>query len=72
MPMICCGRCLGLVRVGRELDAAALAAAAGVDLRLDDDGHAELGRDGARLRAGVVATRPRGTGTPYCASSSLA
>ena len=36
------GRCLGLVRVVRDLDAAGLAATADLDLRLDDDGAAEL------------------------------
>src|SRR5450830_1179639 len=39
----------GLVRSLRELDASALAASAGVDLRLDDDASAELFRDPARL-----------------------
>jgi hypothetical protein len=56
----------GFVRVVRELDAAALAAAAGVDLRLDDDAAAELLRglpcfvgivddDSARRRHSVAA-----------------
>ena len=64
-------RRFGLVRRGGELDAAALAAAAGVDLRLDDGRDAELARDVPRL-CGVYATRPRGTGTPYLARSSFA
>ena len=40
---------LGLVRRVGELDAAALAATAGVDLRLDDDGLADLLRDRSRV-----------------------
>ena len=50
----------------RELDAAALAAAAGVDLRLDDDhAAAEARGDLAALRRRLNATSPRGTGTPW-------
>ena len=53
MPSMCRGDALGLVGVLRELDAAALAAAAGVDLRLDDDdAAAEPARDLAGLGGG--------------------
>ena len=46
MPIICARERLGLVGRLRELDAAAFAAAAGVDLRLDDDdAAAEASRD---------------------------
>ena len=37
MPIICLAMLLGFVGRFRELDAAAFAAAAGVNLRLDDD-----------------------------------
>ena len=40
---------LGLFRGLHDLDAAALAAAAGVDLRLDHDGRSETARDGGRV-----------------------
>ena len=64
------GACLGVVARLGDLDAAALAAAAGVDLRLDhDDLVAGLGDQllGRRLapRRGCSAGRPLGTGTPY-------
>ena len=50
MPRICAGELRDLVERARELDAAALAAAAGVDLRLDDpDRAAELLRRLGRL-----------------------
>ena len=58
------GEPLGFLGRLGELDAAALAAAAGVDLRLDDDRPPEPLRDVARLRRRVNATSPRGTGTP--------
>ena len=56
-----------------DLDAAALAAAAGVDLRLDDDGAAAepLG-DGRRASAALTMTSPCGTGTPYFARIAFA
>ena len=49
-----------------DLDAAALAAAAGVDLRLDDDGAAaEPLRPPPVASAALKMTSPCGTGTPY-------
>ena len=60
MPRIWPASCLDLVERARELDAAALAAAAGVDLRLDDpDRAAELLRrlDGLLHAEGRVAAR---------------
>ncbi len=52
-------RLLDLVRAGRELDAAGLAAAAGEHLRLDDDRAAELlrGRAGLLRRVGAAPVR---------------
>ena len=50
MPIICAGDLLRLLGRLGELDAAALAAAARVDLRLDDDRAAETPGDVARLR----------------------
>ena len=51
MPIIVARELLGFVRRLGELDAAAFAAAAGVNLRLDDDdAAAEAPRDVARLR----------------------
>ena len=63
-----------LVLRARELDAAGLAAAAGMDLRLD---HPDLAppsrvRRLDRLGGGVGDRRPRGTATPNFASSSFA
>ena len=55
---------LGLLRRLRELDAAALAAAAGVNLRLDDDDVAAEAAAAARRLRALKATSPRGTGTP--------
>ena len=60
----------------RDLDAAALAAAAGVDLRLDDD---DVGARVAVCTLGiaasasstVIAGMPIGTGTPYFRNSCL-
>jgi hypothetical protein len=52
----------GVLGASRQLDAAALAAAAGVDLRLDDDhGAAETAGD-VVASAGIEVTSPRGTG----------
>ena len=60
-----------LRRLG-ELDAAAFAAAAGMNLRLDDDdAGAETPRDLAGFD-GVNATSPRGTGTPWRARIAFA
>ena len=51
MPRICAGLLHGVVRVGGQLHAAGLAAAAGLDLRLDDRAAAEsLGHLARRLR----------------------
>ena len=64
---------LGFVGRLGELDAAALAAAAGVNLRLDDDdAAAEAPGDRRRASAALNATSPRGTGTPWRARMALA
>ena len=65
LPEQRCGDRLGLVGAVGDLDAAGLAAAAGVNLRLDHDRRRR--RDGRRCRrppAAENATSPRGTGTP--------
>ena len=56
----------------RELHATCLAAATGLDLRLDDDGLANL--RGRRLRpaSASVTTSPKMVGTSWAANSSLA
>ena len=60
----------------RELDAAALAAAAGVDLRLDDDNRIAAAEKScfaaASASSSVVAISPAGTATPYFRRISLA
>ncbi len=61
------GGLLGILGVVHDLDAAGLAAAAGLHLRLHDDGAADLLGGGPRL-GGVSATMPCSTGTP-CASN---
>ena len=60
-----------MAAVSVAVDEPALAAAAGVDLRLDDDLAAELLGDGARL-GGSRCDAASGTATPYFANSSLA
>ena len=59
MPIILAARASASAGVCGELDAAALAAAAGVDLRLDDDARPDaLGdRPGLRRRFGDLAAR---------------
>jgi hypothetical protein len=67
------GELFRLVDVLRDLDAAALAAPAGVDLRLDDDGprrRAALAALSASSKE--VAISPLGTATPYLRRISLA
>ena len=65
------GEVVHLLQGLRHLDAAALAAAAGVDLRLDDpDLAAELARRGIRLGHRKAGT-PRGVATPYLRRISL-
>ena len=70
------GVLLGLVDGPRDLHAAALAAAAGVNLRLDDDAGRAIGEELACRRptasSSVLATSPRGTATPYFARMSFA
>ena len=63
MPRIFSASSCGLVGILGELDAAALAAAAGVDLRLDDDAAAERLAI-SRASSGLAVTSPRGTATP--------
>ena len=72
MPKIARDRGLGVGAGLRDLDAAALAAAAGVDLRLDDDDVARRSRCctfgiAAIASSTVIAGMPTGTGTPYFA-----
>ena len=67
------GRRLRLAGVLDDLDAAALAAAAGVNLRLDDNGAAaEPLRPRAAASAALKMTSPCGTGTPYFARRAFA
>ena len=64
MPIIFSAAACASAGILDDLDPAALAASAGVDLRLDDDGAAaEPLRDRGRL-GGVKMTSPCGTGTP--------
>ena len=64
---------LGLIRGLGELDAARLAAPTRVDLCLHDDDVAPTKpRVAASASAGVVASVPAGTGTPYSRNNSLA
>ena len=72
MPRISARVLLGLVRRVGELDPAGLAAPAGQHLRLDDDRRADRLGSGARLLAGVVASRPSETGMPKRAEQLLA
>ena len=73
MPSIFARALLGLVGRLDDLDAAALAAAAGVDLRLDDDdAAAEPCARQRRLRRRVNDDFPCGTGTPCGARMALA
>ena len=64
MPRIFVAFSLRLLGRLGELDAARLAAAAGVHLRLDHDRAAELLRDRLGLARACVATSPGGIGTP--------
>ena len=66
------GDALGLVGVLRQLDAAALTAAARMDLRLDDDRPPPSRLAISPASAAVNATSPRGTGTPWRARMALA
>ena len=66
------GELLGLVGRLGQLDAAALAAAAGVNLRLDDTMSPPRRLATSPASAGENATSPRGTGTPKRASTDLA
>jgi hypothetical protein len=69
------GVLLGLIGGLGDLDAAGLASATGLDLRLDDGDPAALGADSsaaARASAGVVAVAPASTGTPCCSKMSRA
>ena len=61
-----------LVDRARELDAAALAAAAGMDLRLDDPHRAAERLRGGNGLVDAEAGMPRGVGTPYLRRISLA
>ena len=65
------GHLCGLARAGDDTHPAALAAPAGVNLRLDHDPAAKTLRRRARLVRGD-ATSPRGTGMPKGARSALA
>ncbi len=59
--------------VGAEFLELALAAAAGVDLRLDDpQGPGQLACAASTASSTLIAAWPAGTGTPNFASSSLA
>ena len=76
-PLICMPRILrrDLLRLGGrlgELDAARLAAAARVHLRLHDDGAADTACAIASASSGVVATSPGGIGTPSARRISFA
>ena len=62
----------GVVRGLGDLHAAGLAAAADLDLRLDDGDAAELLGDRLRPRPASSATSPRLTGTPCFGNSCLA
>ena len=67
------GRGPGLVGALDDLDAAALAAAAGMNLRLDDDrAAAEPLRRRRRRPSASNTTSPCGTGTPYFARMAFA
>ena len=73
LPSSSLGDRLGFVGRLGELDAAGFAAAAGVNLRLDDRRWAAQALGNVvRLPAAVNATSPRGTGTPYLARTALA
>ena len=67
------GRCgLHIIDGLAELDAASLAAAASVDLRLDHPGPWPSDWATSTASSGVAATLPAGTGMPYSASSCFA
>ena len=61
-----------VLRVLGQLDAAGLAAAADLDLRLDDHPASPLASAAAAASSGSVTTVPRVTGTPCLAKSSFA
>jgi hypothetical protein len=70
MPKICFGILLGLGLSARHLHAAALAAASGVNLRLDDHAARASGKKFAGRRRSFfqrVGHLARGTATPYFA-----
>ena len=71
MPRIWRGDLLRFLRALDNLDAAALAAAAGVDLRLDDADRATEPPAMAPASAADVVISPRGIGTPYGARIAL-
>ena len=66
---------LGIFAGAGHFYAAALAAASGVNLRLDDDAACALGKEFAgyvEASSSVLATSPLGTATPYFARISFA